>query len=68
MDSRYKGVKVSIPRLVTEITDNGWRGPDDPKYATEKMGKEMLETCASYICDFLKEFKDVSREKKKVIK
>ena len=68
MDSRYKGVKVSIPRLVTEITNNGWRGPDDPKYATEEMGREMLETCAKYICEFLAEFKNISPEKRNVIR
>ena len=68
MDSKFKGVKVSIPRLVTEITDNGWRGTDDPKYATEEMGKEMLETCAEYICEFLDEFKKVSPEKKNVLR
>lgn len=44
MDSRYKGVRVAVPRLVTEITDNGWRGLDNPKYATPEMGKERLKT------------------------
>lgn len=67
MDSRYKGVKVSIPRLVTEITDNGWRGPDDPAYADAEEGKRMLEACAEYICDFLDEFKKIPPEKKNVL-
>ena len=57
MDLRYKGVKVAIPRMVTEITDNGWRGADHPKYATEEWGREMLKTCADYIADYLDEFK-----------
>lgn len=64
MELKYKGVKIAIPRLVTEITDNGWRGPDHPKDATIEMGKEMLETCASYIADFLNEFKTLPLEKK----
>ena len=60
----YHGVKIIVPRLATEATDNGWRGPDDPKYADEAMGREMLDTCAAYICDFLEAFKKVDPKKK----
>ena len=63
MDTKYKGVRVSIPRLVTEVTDNGWRGNDYPGDATEEWGKEMLGTCAAWICDFLREFKNAPLEK-----
>lgn len=68
MDLRYKGVKISIPRLVTEITDNGWRGPDHPKHATPKWGKEMLQACADYIVNYLKEFKKIPLTKQNRIK
>ena len=44
---------------MTEITDNGWIGPDHPKNATEAWGKEMLSACADYIVDFLRAFRSV---------
>ena len=40
-------------------TDSGWIGPDHPSTATEEWGKEMLETTANYIVDFMEEFKKV---------
>lgn len=57
---RYKGVSVTVPREVTEITDNGWlvhsfKG-DVPARATAEWGKEMLEAVADYIADFGREF------------
>ena len=55
----YKGVTVEIPRKTTHVTDNGWIGPDHPSTATEEWGKEMLETTANYIVDFMEEFKKV---------
>ena len=56
---RFKGVEIPMPRPVTEITDNGWIGPDHPKNATEAWGKEMLSACADYIVDFLRAFRSV---------
>ena len=56
----YKGVSVTIPRDIKDITDNGWlvhsfRG-DVPTRANEKWGKEMLEAVADYIADFSAQF------------
>jgi len=67
MNSKYKGVSIAVPRLVTEITDNGWRGDDYPGDATEEWGKEMLDTCAKYICDFLRDFSNIDPTKKSMI-
>lgn len=53
---RYKGVEVAVPRIVTDITDSGWIGPDHPNTATEEWGREMLQTCADYIVDFIDAF------------
>ncbi len=53
----YKGVPVVICRKVTRFTNNGWIGEDHPKNATEEWGREMLQTCADYIADFMEELK-----------
>ena len=53
----YKGVSIPLVRPVTDITDNGWIGPDHPKFATEKWGNDMLDACARYIADFLGAFR-----------
>lgn len=63
MSMRYKGVKVAIPRLVNEATDNGWRGDDHPKYATKELGTKMLNDFADFAVDYLNEFKKVPLEK-----
>ena len=55
----FKGVNVDIIRNTPHVTDNGWIGPDHPSTATEEWGKEMLETTANYIVDFMEEFKKV---------
>lgn len=50
---------VTVPRPMTEITDNGWMAygmPDAPARADEKWGTEMVETCAQYVADFAKVF------------
>ena len=52
----YKGVSVTIPRAVKDITDNGWlvhsfKG-DVPTRATPEWGREMLNAMADYIADF----------------
>lgn len=56
----FKGVTVEIPRSTTHVTDSGWIGPDHPNTATEEWGREMLQTTADYIVDFIEEFKKVS--------
>ena len=56
---KYKGVSLEVVRRIDHITDSGWIGPDNPKYATEEWGKEMLDSCADYIADFIEEFKKV---------
>ena len=53
----YRGVSIPLVRPVTKITDNGWIGPDHPKYATEEWGRDMLDACARYIADFLGAFR-----------
>ncbi len=57
---RFKGVELVIPRLTPSVTDNGWIGPDHPENATEEWGKEMLETTAAYVADFIDAFKRVN--------
>ena len=54
---RFKGVEIPLVRPVTEVTDNGWIGPDHPKNATEAWGKDMLKACAEYIADFMGAFR-----------
>ena len=54
---RYKGVEIPLVRPVTDISDNGWIGPDHPKNATVEWGTEMLEACAKYIADFMEAFR-----------
>ena len=56
----YNGVSVDILRSTPHVTDSGWIGPDHPSTATEEWGREMLETTASYIADFMEEFKKVT--------
>ena len=56
----YKGVSVTVPRVIKDITGNGWlvhsfKG-DVPTRATEEWGKEMLAAVADYIADFATEF------------
>jgi len=68
MDLKYKGVKVSIPRHVSEATDNGWRGDDHPKYATKEWGEAMLNDCANFIVDYLEEFKKIPVDKPNYVK
>ena len=57
---KYKGVSISVPRQIRDITDNGWLvhsfHGDLPTRATEEWGKEMLVAVAEYIADFAAEF------------
>jgi hypothetical protein len=53
---QYKGVSITVPRAVKDITENGWlvhsfKG-DVPTRATPEWGKAMLEATADYIADF----------------
>ena len=53
---RYKGVAVTVPRAIHDVTDNGWlvhsfKG-DVPTRATAAWGREMLNAVADYIADF----------------
>ncbi len=54
---KFKGVEIPIMRPTVDVTDNGWIGPDHPKYATEAWGQEMLTACADYIVDFMEAFR-----------
>lgn len=63
----YKGVSVTVPREIRDITDNGWlvhsfKG-DVPTRATEAMGQEMLNAVADYIADFAAEFEKTIPQK-----
>ena len=53
---QYKGVAVTIPREIKDITDNGWLAHafknDPPTKATPEWGNEMLSAMADYIADF----------------
>ena len=49
----YKGVDIPVRRSTKSVTDNGWVGPDHPKYATVEWGEEMLVKTAEYIVDFI---------------
>lgn len=60
----YKGVPIVICRKITRFTDNGWVGADHPKNAAVEWGKEMLQTTADYIVDFLEELKKAELEAK----
>ena len=56
----YKGVSVTVPRAVRDITENGWlvhsfKG-DVPTRANAEWGTEMLSAMADYIADFGAEF------------
>lgn len=56
----YKGVSVTVPRAVRDITDNGWllhsfKG-DVPSRANAQWGQEMLEATADYMADFGRHF------------
>ena len=56
----YKGVSVTVPREIRDITGNGWlvhsfKG-DLPTRANEQWGRKMLDAVAAYIVDFAAEF------------
>ena len=58
----FKGCHVPVRNHTINMAKSGWYGnreKDDPKYADEKWGKEMLESVAQYICDFISEFEKI---------
>lgn len=63
----YKGVSVTVPREIKDITDNGWlvhsfKG-DVPTRAAADWGREMLAAVADYIVDFAAEFEKITPKK-----
>jgi len=56
---KYKGITVTVPRLTNNVTDNGWIGPDHPKFATEEWGNNMLNAFTEFMLDFVDEFNKV---------
>ncbi len=63
----YKGVSVSVPREIRDITGNGWLvhsfKEDLPTRAAESWGQEMLTAVADYIVDFSAEFEKTALPK-----
>ena len=55
----FKGATVVFPREYRNYTKNGWYGTDEPRLATEEWGKEMLQTMADYIADFIEEYEKI---------
>lgn len=55
----YKGATVTFPRESKHYHGNGWYGTDAPYLATEEWGREMLQTMADYIVDFVDEFEKI---------
>ena len=53
----FRGGSIRIARDTKELAPNGWFGPGDPRGATREHGEAMLEVCAKYICDFIKEYR-----------
>lgn len=57
---RYKGVSVTVPRSIRDITDNGYLlhsfRADAPTRANADWGREMLCAVADYIADFARVF------------
>ncbi len=52
---KFKGATVTFPRESQNYFGNGWYGTDEPGLATEEWGREMLQTMADYIVDFIAE-------------
>lgn len=52
----FKGASVVIPRESRYYFGNGWYGKDAPTMATPEWGREMLQTMADYIAEFIEVF------------
>ena len=59
----FRGASVIIPRPVKVYNKNGWYGEDKPFGASEAWGREMVQTMADYIAEFLPEFEKVALPK-----
>lgn len=59
----FRGASVIIPRPVKVYNKNGWYGEDKPFEASEAWGREMVQTMADYIAEFLPEFEKVALPK-----
>lgn len=55
----FKGINMDVPRKIKNITNNGWIGPDHPSNASVEWGREMLDTTAKFISEYIKEFKKI---------
>ena len=55
----FKGVDIPVPRSNRLSSDNGWFGPDHPKYATYEWGKEMVEATAAFLLEYMEEFQKI---------
>lgn len=56
----FKGASVVIPRPAMRYNKNGWLGSDKPEKATPEWGREMVETMADYVADFVEAFEKVA--------
>ena len=55
----FKGISIPVPRHVDRWSECGWYGPDSPKEATVKWGKDMLWATADFCEDFIEAFERV---------
>ena len=56
---KFRGVSIPVPRHVDRWSDCGWYGPDSPRDATVKWGKDMLWATADFCADFIEAFERV---------
>lgn len=60
---KFKGGDITVPRYIKDVTDNGWNqyglDKDHPYMANEDWGREMVQTMADYVADFVKVFANV---------
>lgn len=54
----FKGCEIPLSRFTTDVTNNGWVGPDDPHVATKEWGEELLNGFADWFVEFIEAFKD----------
>jgi creatinine amidohydrolase len=52
----FKGGSIRMARDTKELAPSGWFGPCDPKGATKAFGQKMLDVCADFIAEFIKEY------------
>ncbi len=56
---KFSNITLTVPRMISHVTDNGWIGPDHPEHATKEWGDEMLNSFADFMISFLNEFEKV---------